>query len=98
MNALYILVLILLMGGLVLIFGRDWVWKIDSRSEAHKQDARQFDSNRSVGSKSSIARYCYGRGRDYSGSAHQCSTVNIKEVECLCDSSTSWVAICYMNC
>jgi hypothetical protein len=26
-------------GGLVMIFGRDWVWKIDSRSDAHERDA-----------------------------------------------------------
>lgn len=38
MNWLYILVFILLAGGLLLIFGRDWVWKIDSRSEAHEKD------------------------------------------------------------
>jgi hypothetical protein len=39
MSWLYILVVILLAGGLVLIFGRDWVWQIDSRSEAHERDA-----------------------------------------------------------
>jgi len=39
MNWLYILVAILFAGGLLLIFGRDWVWKIDSRSEAHERDA-----------------------------------------------------------
>lgn len=39
MNWLYIPVVIVLVGGLVMIFGRDWVWKIDSRSEAHDHDA-----------------------------------------------------------
>lgn len=39
MNWLYILVVILFAGGLLLIFGRDWVWKIDSRSEAHERDS-----------------------------------------------------------
>lgn len=39
MNWLYIPVAILLIGGLVMIFGRDWVWQIDSRSEAHERDA-----------------------------------------------------------
>lgn len=38
MNFLYILVLILFCGGLVLIFARDQVWSIDSRSEAHERD------------------------------------------------------------
>jgi uncharacterized membrane protein len=38
MSWLYILVVILFAGGLLLIFGRDWVWKIDSRSEGHKRD------------------------------------------------------------
>lgn len=36
---LYSLVFILLCGGLILIFGRNWVWKIDSRSESHEKDA-----------------------------------------------------------
>lgn len=35
---LYILVIILFIGGLVLVFARDWVWSIDSRSEAHERD------------------------------------------------------------
>lgn len=35
----YGLTAITFFGGLLLIFGRDWVWKIDSRSEAHKRDA-----------------------------------------------------------
>ena len=39
MNWLYVLVLIVFAGGLLLIFGRDWVWQIDSRSEAHERDA-----------------------------------------------------------
>jgi hypothetical protein len=39
MNWLYIPVAIVLIGGLLMIFGRDWVWKIDSRSEAHEHDA-----------------------------------------------------------
>ena len=39
MDILYGLSLILFAGGLLLIFGRDWVWKIDSRSEAHERDA-----------------------------------------------------------
>jgi len=39
MNWLYIPVVLLLLGGLLLIFGRDWVWKIDSRSAAHERDA-----------------------------------------------------------
>ena len=39
MNWLYSLVVILFAGGLLLIFGRDWVWKIDSRSAAHERDS-----------------------------------------------------------
>jgi|GEM_PF-6008405 len=36
---LYIPLGIMFLGGLLLIFGRDWVWTIDSRSEAHEKDA-----------------------------------------------------------
>ena len=39
MNWLYIPVILVLFGGLVMIFGRNWVWKVDSRSEAHEKDA-----------------------------------------------------------
>lgn len=39
MNWLYIPVVILLAGGLIMIFKRDWVWQIDSRSESHERDA-----------------------------------------------------------
>lgn len=39
MNWLYLPVAIVFAGGLVMIFLRDWVWKIDSRSKAHPHDA-----------------------------------------------------------
>lgn len=39
MTILYILAAISLAGGLLLVFGRDWVWKIDGRNEAHERDA-----------------------------------------------------------
>lgn len=38
MQWLYIPVLILALGGFVLIFMRDWVWSIDSRSDKFKRD------------------------------------------------------------
>ena len=39
MAILYALAAISLAGGLLLVLGRDWVWKIDSRNSAHERDA-----------------------------------------------------------
>ncbi len=38
MNWLYIPIGLLVVGGLVLIFARDWVWSIDSRSSEFERD------------------------------------------------------------
>ncbi|MEL6148246.1 MAG: hypothetical protein AAFV33_01785 [Chloroflexota bacterium] len=35
---LYVLLALVFAGGLVLIFARDWVWSIDSRSEEFERD------------------------------------------------------------
>lgn len=35
---LYILIAVLFAGGLVMLFARDWVWSIDSRSEKFERD------------------------------------------------------------
>lgn len=38
MSWLYLLIALVFAGGLVLVFARDWVWSIDSRSEAFERD------------------------------------------------------------
>lgn len=38
MGWLYIPIGLVFVGGLVLIFARDWVWSIDSRSDAFERD------------------------------------------------------------
>lgn len=38
MVVLYMLAGVSLLGGVVLLFARDWVWSIDSRSDSHPRD------------------------------------------------------------